>query len=259
MHSNRRMNSRFSIVLLILSFSLPAFAQSETPGMRVTRSIVDQVYGSGALVLRAHDLQAASSDAELVSCIDESCLQEVANATKADLIVFGQLREKNRQFELSLMTYDSALAARATRDVLTSGSIAELRSQLSEALTRLIVFPDDKDVFRVLVMDIAQNDGKVYIGRSPMVSNFDPTYTYAGFGLLGLGVAAVAGGGGLGFYALSQDQIARDATTLQKDIPDLVATRDTSALVANILFIVGGVSATVGGTILAVSLAQGVE
>jgi len=143
----------------------------------------------------------------------------VAEATKADLIVFGQLREKNRQFELSLMTYDSKLAARATRDVLTSGSIVELRSQLAESLTPLIVFPDDKDVFRVLVLDIAQNDGKVYIGRSPMVSNFDPTYTYAGFGLLGFGVAAGA----------------------------------------NILFVVGGISAAVGGTILAVSLAQGVE
>ena len=248
--------------MLALLFSANTMAQDgDSAEMNLTRAVADQVFSTGATLMRVLELEAATEgqDESLYKCLDESCLPAVAKAVDADAIVFGQLRQSGEALQLIVMTYDPALQSRTSRTVFGGTTLVEIRSQIDKEIKGLVPFPDNKDEFRVLVMDVARIEGEPYVGRSPIGSTFDPTWSYVGLGIGGAGLAALALGGGLGIYAFTQNQKATADETFQNEIPDLVKTRDTTSFIANILFIAGGTATLIGGTILAVSFGQGIE
>jgi hypothetical protein len=203
-----------------------------------------------------------------IDCVGETtqCLRSVANQTSAQILIAPSLQTTPSELVLSLLRFDASDGQ--MRRVLRRQPGTSLRPETLDAvpsmLRELFELPEPKPQPTTPAADITETEPE----RAPLPPIIEPPQEPAasrpmpvGPWLLAGGGALVLGGGAVvGVMMLNtNDEYNSKRTRDQSDVSDAIDLRDkakTQAVIANVLFGVGGAMAVAGGIWLAVALSQ---
>jgi hypothetical protein len=212
-------------------------------------------------VLSSADVQQAlalEAEKQALGCSARDCLAEIAGAMGARMVVFGQVGRLGEAYLLTLNVFDSEAATSVARAVAEAENIDGLRKQVTPTVQELlakITLPESAERPKLLVLDLSVSGAEVEPAPEPAPAF--PVLLVAGGATAVAGVAAVATGGVLGYFAQQEHD-----KTLDGELPQAAAiaaydARDGLALSATVVVIAGAVLAVGGGTLAAVGLLTG--
>lgn len=251
-------------LLLLFALAPPVDGRAQTLTELVTIS-ASQLEGTE--VVSSKDIQnilALEAEKQVMGCESGAeCLAEIAGALGARLVVFGQLGSLEDELILTLNLYDAERGESVARAARRSTSLKTLSAMIDPMVVELAGEKVKKlksaNAVRLLVMDLENVAGPpsgAVEDAAPKESSASPTFI-AGTSALGVGALAIVVAGIAGGFALAdQARLENKSETVQRDVPGLIETRDTSAFFANVMLGVGVSAALAGGGIL---LVGGVE
>jgi hypothetical protein len=263
-----------SVFMLVLACALPCGAARAADAPLVdagVRGAFGELVTAAASDLGAFDVVSSAdlrrvveleANKQVAGCTEgASCLAEVAGAMGARYVIFGQVGTLGSQILLTLNLFDSSLGRSEKRVVVTAASVDEMTGKIAPAVRELLaaaaapaaVAPQTEKV-RLLVMDLTAPDGTQPKDTAPPPAPppDDAALPLGAWLLIGAGGGGVVGAGLLGAGALfgyfaTQEQDTAKTAAFQDDAVAALARRDTNALIANSLFVGGGVVLVAAG------------
>jgi hypothetical protein len=245
-----------SVFMLVLACALPCGAARAADAPLVdagVRGAFGELVTAAASDLGAFDVVSSAdlrrvveleANKQVAGCTEgASCLAEVAGAMGARYVIFGQVGTLGSQILLTLNLFDSSLGRSEKRVVVTAASVDEMTGKIAPAVRELLaaaaapaaVAPQTEKV-RLLVMDLT-DDAALPLGAWLLIGA-------GGGGVVGAGLL---GAGALFGYFATQEQDTAKTAAFQDDAVAALARRDTNALIANSLFVGGGVVLVAAG------------